>query len=99
MIIGGGIKHLLLDDSMEEVEGFFILGEVTSDKVGMDLSSHRIKLFLESRAPRDAILFFLLDVFLGHVGGVVEQRDPALHNHLAVVTSHHNFRFLHLFGL
>ena len=85
-IKSSGIDDILLDDLVEEEEGVFRLGEapIVSNYAPVCLVSEANKLLLEGCPPRNAILLLLLDVFAGHVGGVVEQRHVPLHDALAV---------------
>ena len=79
---------------MEEEEGVFRLGEalIVSNYAPVCLVGEANKFQLEGCPPRNAILLLLLDVFAGHVGGVVEQRHVPLHDALAVGAGLHAVR-------
>ena len=73
---------------MEEHEGILGLREtILTHKTPVSCVSESDQFSLESRAPRDAILFLLLDVLTGHVSGIVQQRDVPLHDLVAELTS------------
>ena len=77
---------------MEEDKGVLSLREAfAADEALMCLFRHLKEFLLESRAPRNTVLFLLLDVLARHVCGIVEQSDEALHNALAVVTGQDDF--------
>lgn len=85
------IDDIFLDDLMEEEEGVFVLGEAStvSNYTPVCLVGEANKFLLEGCPPRNAILLLLLDVFAGHVGGVVEQGHVPLHDGLAVLAGVH----------
>ena len=74
---------------MHKFEGIQVLSKLGAivDEASMQVISGGEEFFLEGGSPWDAVLLLLLNVFAGHIGGIIQKCNESLHEFLAVLLS------------
>ena len=99
-IKSSSINNVFFDDLMQQSEWIFDIFEccrlISFHHAFLQFTDQGIEFNFEGRPPRNAILFFLLNVLAWHVSCVVQDIDVSLHHLGAKYSSFYKFSIVNL---